>query len=97
MTRGQSIGCFVVALGSAAFALVSLIMGVTCLAAEGLWNCAALLTIVPGGLLVIAFGAGLTAFRSRAGPADDEDFGFTRIEGGVERDTDDRLPTDRLE
>jgi hypothetical protein len=65
-------------------------MGLACLAKEGLWNCAALITVVPGALLVIAFGCGLIAFRSQSRPPDTEDFGFTRIEGGAKADDDEQ-------
>jgi hypothetical protein len=90
MTRRQSFGCLMIAAVSAVFAAVSLITGIVCIAREGLWNCAALVTIIPGGLLVIAFGAGLTALRSSGSPDDPGDFGFTRIEGGRSVDDDER-------
>jgi hypothetical protein len=81
VTKGQALGCIGLAALSAAVAAISLVLGIICLTKEGLWNCAALVTIVPGALLAISYVALRIGLRAAAGPTEAGDFGFTRIEG----------------
>lgn len=68
---------------------MSLGLGLACLSKEGLWNCAALLTVVPGSLLVIAYGAGWVATRADIDRRRDEDIGYRRMEGEPREESSD--------
>ena len=74
-------GCLGLALLSAALALMSLTYGAVCVGRDDLWDCAALLTVVPGGLLTVALLAGYVAARSGVQPRESGDIGYERMEG----------------